>query len=134
MNIFKIIFLATLSILFIGCSSTPQNSVEEMYEALKDGDAAKLYRVTTEPKARQLTLKVLKECSVNKHLYKDNFKLAKDCFREMYGKMNVKSIELTEVSETKAYAIVIYENNSKTITNKEYLRMINGKWLVLRYQ
>ncbi|MCF6309569.1 MAG: hypothetical protein L3J19_03710 [Sulfurimonas sp.] len=135
MNIFKTTFLAALSILFIGCSSTSEETVTEMYGSLKDGDATKLFRVVTEPKARELTLNAFKKCSVNKALYKtDDFRLAKDCFIEMYGKMNVKNIKVTQTSETEAYAVVTFENNSKNITNKEYLRKLKGKWLIIRYQ
>ena len=135
MNISKIILLTIISSMFIGCSDTPKDILEDMYCGLKEGDVPKVYRVTSEAKARALTVDALKDCSVDKSKYKeDNFKLGEDCFVEMYRDIDIKSIEITQISETKASALVTYEKNSKDITKKEELRKINGKWLVMHFR
>ncbi len=135
MDTFKIILITAMSYMFIGCSDTPQNSLEDMYYGLKEGNVPKVYRVTSEAKARALTVEALKDCSVDKTAYKDdNFKLGEDCFVEMFGDIEIKNIEVTKTSETKASAVVTYVSDSKSIKRKEQLRKINGKWLVMHFQ
>lgn len=135
MNIFKTTFLTFISILFIGCSDTPKSTVEDMYDSLKHGEVANLYRITTESKARALTLEALKTCSVDKASYnKEDLSLGEDCFKEMYGNISVKSIEVLKATENEAFVKIVYDDNNETITNREYLRKRDGKWIIFIYQ
>ena len=131
MNIFKMTLLASMSILFIGCSNTPESTVENMYMSMKNGDIPKLYTVTTESKAKDLTLKALETCSVDKLSYKkDDLKLAQICFKEMHSKMAIKNITVDEKTETEALISITYDNNAQRLTKQEYLRNRDGDWLV----
>lgn len=134
MILFKAVILGLLMLFSAGCSSSPQETVNDMYSALRDGDILKLNRNVTEPRVKQLALASLKKCSVDKSSYKDNdIKLVEDCFREMYSGIKIKNIVITNVTENKSYATLSIENNSSETTTKEYLLKIDGKWKATVY-
>ncbi len=120
--IFKTIFFAMAIFLITGCSNTPKGSVEDLYDAIKKGDLQKLSRTTTERTTGMFALAALRDCSIDKKLYKDEMKLVEACLLEEYSNITFKSVKITMVSENEADAIVNFMEgqNEQNIPFKVY--------------
>jgi len=110
----KQLSLISLSLLLLGCSNTPQSSIENMYEALQEGNFLKFSKYTNDPVTRIYSVKALSTCSVDKTSYKDgDFSLLDNCFVEKYSDLEFKNIKITNISEKKVSAEVIVMENKK---------------------
>jgi len=121
----------SLSILLLGCSSTPESSIENMYEALQDGNFLKFAKYTNDPVTRIYSVKALSTCSVDKSSYKDgDFSLLNDCFLEKYNNLDFKNIKISNLSEKKADAeLIVIEDQTETLY-KFTLRKGKDNWRV----
>lgn len=130
MTILKAILLPFLALLFIGCSSATEKTVESMYDSLKKGDLPKLLNSTTDQMSGALAARALRDCSVDKKSYTDDLKLVEDCLAELYSKIEVKSIKL--IKEEKDTALVEANIKNGTIENTVNINLIklDNKWKV----
>jgi len=130
-NMKNILFIIT-ALLFNACSSTPEGTVENMHDALKDGDFLKFSRNTNDPITRIFSVEALATCSVDKKSYKDgDFSLLDDCFIEKYSDLNIKNIKIINLSQDKARAIVTTTQNSEEETHKYILIKRDDNWKVI---
>jgi len=130
MTISKLSLLTLPLILFIGCSRSPKDAVDNMYDALKGGNVVKLANNTAEPMSIALMSGAIKECSIDKNSYKDKIKLTNNCLIEKYGGLNYKDIKTTDISEDKAHVEVTVIRNNKEELIALRVEKIDGKWMV----
>ncbi len=130
MTVFKAILLPFLTLLFIGCSSTPEKTVENMYDSLKKGDLSKLLNSTTDQMSGAFAARALRDCSVDKKSYTDDLKLVQDCMVEMYSKLDVKKIKLIKEDKESALVEVIVKNGLIENTTNINLIRVDGEWRV----
>ena len=125
-----ITFYATLLILLTGCT-TPKDAVENVFDALYEGDLAKLSRNSSERTAGIFSMNALKKCTPqNKTNKKDEITIINDCLEEEYSDMHIQKIEITPISDLEADADVILIYDKKTLNYKFKVLKINGDWKV----
>ena len=123
--------LISLSLLLLGCSNTPESSVENMYEGLKDGNFLKFAKYTNDPVTRIFSVKALSTCSVDKTSYADSdFSLLDDCFIEKYSDLELRNIFIKPISENRAKAKVIVKENSQEKTYEFVVVKSDKGWRV----
>ncbi len=130
MTLLKSSLFLLLSIFFIGCTNSPDKTVEEMYDALKKGNLSKLINNTTDKMSGAFAGRALKECSVDKKSYTDDLKLVEDCMLELYSDLSVKSIKLVKEDATSALVEAVVQNNKIESKAKIALIKVDGKWKV----
>jgi len=130
MTISKLSLLTLPIILFIGCSRSPKDAVDNMYDALQSGNVVKLANNAAEPMSIALMSGAIKDCSIDKDSYSDKIKLTNNCLKEKYGAITYKDIKTTDISQEKAHVevTVIRNNKAKPITLT--VEKIDGKWMV----
>lgn len=130
MTFSKLTILVLPTILFIGCSNTPNDAVTNMYDALKEGNVVKLANNTDESMSVMLIADSLKECSIDKKSYTDEMKLAIDCIIEKYADIKYKNVETVNIINEHAYVkvSVISNNNENSLTL--IVKKIGDKWMV----
>ena len=130
MNLFKLL-LITPAILMVGCSNAPEDAVYGMYDALKKGSLVELNKYATEPIAGSLSLRALKECRLNKEIYKDNdLEFVHKCLIEMYSDVVVTNISLKRIAEDKIYADIDINLKSLKEHHTYGLLDVGFKWKV----
>lgn len=131
MNILKLL-LITPAILILGCSSTPEDAIYGMYDALKKGSLVELNKYTTERIAGSLSLRALKECKLDEKLYdKDNYsEFVNKCLVEMYGDVVVTNVSLKRIAEDKIYADIDINLKSLQEHHTYGLLDVGFKWKV----
>ncbi|QOY51296.1 hypothetical protein [Candidatus Sulfurimonas baltica] len=132
MNLLKI-SLVLPGLLFIGCSS-PKDAVSNMYDALKEGDMAKVSRNANDNASIFFLSRALDTCSVDKKSYTDDIKLANVCLKEKYQDLKYKNIKIEKLTEKNTYADVEVTNNNKTSSVTLLVQNIDGKWMVLGFK
>lgn len=128
MNFIKTTSLIITTIFLSACSSTPENAVENTFDALKNGHFPKLMKNTTYPISKAYSSQALSKCSVDKLKYKDDdIELMNICLREEYKDIKVKKITIKNISnnEAEAEVTVIYD---KEITHKFEIHKIEDQW------
>ena len=127
-----ITFYATLLILLTGCT-TPKDTVENVFDALHEGDLAKLSRNSSERTTGIFSLNALDKCSPqikkNKNK-KDDISIINDCLAEEYADMRVQKVNLVSVSDSEVDVDMILFYNKKTLNYKFKVLKINGDWKV----
>ena len=134
MHSLKISLLLALSLVFIGCSSTPQSAIENTFDALKNGHFPQLMKNTTYPISKAYSAQALAKCSVNKKDYaNDDLELMHLCLKEEYANIKVENIILTSISEneTKAEVTVLYD---KRITHIFSIQKIDEQWRLAPFE
>ena len=122
--------LFIISLLLTGCSNKPEDAVNNLFDGIKEGDYLKVSRNTNDKVAAKFSLTALKNCSVDKKKYKDDFALMHDCLVEEYAGMKVKNIDINLVSETEAKAKITVENKSEEMIYIFKVLKIEEKWKV----
>lgn len=130
MNLTKLTLLGASALLFIGCSNSPKDAVYGMYDALEDGNLEKLREHATDSTAGLLSMAATMQCSLKKSDYSNEKDLISDCLQEMFDDISIKNIEVTEVNENKAYAMVTTENKGKESVEKISLIKQDDNWKV----
>lgn len=132
MTISKITTLIAPALLLIGCSNSPKDAVENMYDALQSGNVVKLANNVAETMSISLMSESIKECSLDKNDYKDEqVKLTNNCLEEKYSSLKYKDVKTNKISEDNAYVkVTVLENDTKNdiVFN---VKKIDGKWMVL---
>ena len=130
MNLFKLTILCTTVLLFIGCASSPKAAVSGTFDALADGDSVALFENATRSTATLLAVGAMRKCKVNKKDFDNRKELVEECLKQAYGDVDIENIEVTEVSDTSAYAIVTLSRNSREDTQRMDLVKVNDTWKV----
>ena len=130
MNFLKMIPVVSLALLISGCSSSPEDAVHSMFDALADGNIEKLRTNATESTAGLLTMAAMMQCKVDKKDYSDENELASACLENVFGDVDIDSVEITNETETTANATVTSKKDSKTSTQKLKLVKRDGQWKV----
>ena len=131
MTISKLTILTLPALLFFGCSNTPKDAVDNMYNALQNGNVVKLANNVEESMSILLMAESIKVCSLNKNDYKDNqIKLTNYCLEEMYSGLDYKDVKTNKISEDKAYVEVTVINKNKEDRVTFTVQKIDGKWMV----
>jgi uncharacterized protein (UPF0210 family) len=118
------------ALLLTGCSNTPKDAVENMYDALQSGNVVKLANNVAEAMSISLMSESIKDCSIDKNSRSDKIKLTNDCLEEKYSTLNYKDIKITNIDEDKAYAEVRVKNNNMESVVTFAVEKIDGKWMV----
>ena len=120
--ILKTISFITLTFFIAGCTSSPEKSVEDLYDAIKTGNMQKLSRTTMDKTTGMFALAALRDCSIDKSFYKEDIELVEACLVEEYGDITFKSVKISMVSEDEADAIVsfIQDSSEQNIRLKVY--------------
>ena len=130
MNYIKVSTLSLLTLLFVGCSNTPKESINDLFNGLKNADMLELVRNSSEGVTGAFATDGLKSCSVNKKEYIDDEKLVHDCLVEKFSDLSVRNINLFNISDDQVNADVIINSNSKDKLYKLKLIKTNFKWIV----
>ena len=132
MTFSKLILIIGISFLLTACSSSPEDAVHNLYDAIKEGDMPKLIK-NSNYGIRGIFIKTaLFECSADKSKYtNDDLKLVEDCLREKYSKIKVKITSTTMLSETEADINITMLSNSKELSYQLKVAKIENKWKVI---
>jgi hypothetical protein len=130
MKFSKPLLLIISTLFFIGCSNTPEEAVNGMYDGLKKGNLSTLLQNTTEPTSGAFSAKALRECSVDKKSYTDDLKLVEDCLTEMYSNIEIKSLKLIKEEKDTASVEVNIKNGSIENNTTINLIKVDGRWKV----
>ncbi len=132
MNFAKILLIITTSILFVGCSTTPEDAVHNVYDAIKNGDMVKLINNSNYGTRGHFIKPALRECSVDKSKYKDDdIKLVEDCLREKYSDISVTIDTSVKISKTESDINITVKNNSLESTYQLKVMKVEGVWIVV---
>lgn len=132
MTLYKSALLTLPALLLIGCSNTPKDSVDNMYDALKNGNVVKLANNVHETMSISLMSEAIKYCSLDKNNYKDNqIKLTNYCLEEMYSNLKYKDVKTNKTSENQAFVeatVIDNEMEKKVIFT---VQKKDGRWMVI---
>ena len=130
MSNLKKILLSILTIfLLTGCSNTPIDTVNTVFNSARNGDIITMIRNTTDKVSGVFSITALKTCSVDKKSFTDDLELINVCLLEKYSTMDIQKIDVVKSTQTKMEVKVRVILNSK---EKSYdLRLIkkDDKWI-----
>lgn len=130
MFVSKYAFLSVSIFLIIGCSSTPKESIDGMYNAMKKGDLEELQKYATKGTVSIIGLNATIKCKKNPINYDYQKNLIEDCMKETFKDIEINKISIKQISNIKAVANVIKTINGKKTTEKIKLIKINNNWKV----
>ena len=130
MRLVKIALLSASALLFLGCSSSPKDAVNGMFEALTDGDIKGLNAYATQGTVRLLTLGATMKCKKNIGNYSDEEEYISDCMQEVFGKASIDDVEVIKETEERASVIVTENVNGKKTKENMQLVKVDGNWKV----
>ncbi|MFK5937013.1 MAG: DUF4878 domain-containing protein [Sulfurimonas sp.] len=132
MNLSKVVLTITTLFLLVGCSSTPEDAVLNVYNGIKKGDMPKLIKNSNYAIRGVFIRSALFECSLDKSKYvNDDLKLVENCLREKYGKIKVKISSTTMLSEVEADINITMQSNSQELKYQLKVAKIEHKWKVI---
>ena len=132
MTLSKTILTITTLFLFAGCSTTPEDAVENVYDAIKEGDMPKLINNSNYAIRGVFIRTALFECSVDKSKYiNDDLKLVEECLREKYSNINVEISSATMLSETEADINITMYSNVQALKHQLKVVKVEHKWKVV---
>lgn len=125
------LILATSSLLLLaGCSSTPEDAVYGMYDALEDGDIAGLKENATNSTVGLLSMASMMKCKANKNDFDSEEDLISECLEQAFGDISISNVKILEQSETKAKVMLVSSQNGTEKKSKIDLRKIDDTWKV----
>ena len=131
MNLLKLTILGASTLLFIGCSSAQEDAVTGMFDALANGDSDALMEHSTKNTVGLLVMAGIMKCKANKSDFNSKKEYAVECMKETFGNTDVENIEVTEESDTSAYAMVTVSTKGKLQKAKKIdLVKVDDTWKV----
>lgn len=130
MKLSQLTLLAAAALLLIGCSQSPKDAIYGMYDALADGDIQKLKENTTDTTSGLLIMASMMKCDANKNDFSSKDEIASYCMEEMFSQVDIDSVEITEASDTKAYAMVTSTDNGQENSERFELIKVGDTWKV----
>lgn len=126
----KITLTLAAAFLFVGCSSSPEDAVYGMYDALGNGDLSGLQETATESTLGLLSMASMMQCQANKNDFDSEEELVSECLEQAFGDISISDVEILEQTETSAKALVTSSNNGKESKEKIDLRKVDDTWKV----
>ena len=132
MTFSKIALTMTTLFLLIGCSSTPEDAVHNVYDAIKEGDMPKLINNSNYAVRGAFIRTALYECSLDKSKYTDDdLKLVEECLIEKYANIDIKISSTIMLSDTKADINITMYSNVQGLKHQLKVEKIEHKWKVV---
>ena len=132
MNFSKTVLIVTTLFLLVGCSSTPEDAVKNVYDAIKEGDMPKLINNSNYAIRGVFIKSALLECSVDKSKYTNNdLELVEDCLREKYSKINVEVSSVRMLSKSEADINITMYSNTRALKYQLKVAKKESKWKVV---
>ena len=126
----KLALALSAAFLFVGCSSTPEDAVYGMYDALGSGDLSALQENVTNSTAGLLSMAAMMNCKANKNDFDSEEDLVSECLEQSFGNISISNVEILEQSDTRAKAKVTTSENGKEKTSKIDLSKVDDAWKV----
>lgn len=130
MKLSQLTLLGAAALLFVGCSQSPKDAVYGMYDALADGDIQKLKENATDTTSGLLIMASMMRCDANKNDFSTKDEIASYCMEKMFSGADIENVEVTEVSDTQAYAMVTTNNDGEEKSEKLDLIKVDDVWKV----
>ncbi|MEA3371692.1 MAG: DUF4878 domain-containing protein [Campylobacterota bacterium] len=132
MTLTKTVLISTISLLLIGCSATPEDAVQNVYDSIKEGDMPKLIKNSSYEIRNPFIRSALFECSVDKSKYTGkDLELVQDCLKEKYGGIHVEIGTANLISQTEADINVTMQSNTRVFNHQLKVVKIENKWKVV---
>lgn len=129
-----IVLVVAIIVSFSGCSNTPESVVENMFDAMQKGDYVKFVHNTRDPLTFGLTIRTLNECKIEMEKLKDvDIDEMSECFAKVYKYLDLRKIEVQQVSSDRIDAKARYIFNNKPIVDDFVLKQFDGEWKVYNY-
>jgi hypothetical protein len=127
-----LIAILSLGYIYFVYLATPKDAVQNVLNGAKDGDLGKISRNASEEAVKFFSLDALKSCTADKEAYDANhqLELVNVCLLEKYQNMNIKKIDMKQLSENRATANVIIENKQQEYTIDFQVGIMDGRWTV----
>lgn len=130
MNWIKFTLIGLSALVIVGCGDARENAVNGMFDALKDGDIAKLNEHATSTTSQLLVMGAAMQCGAKENDFDSKEELISYCLEKMFADIDVENIEIEEISETRARALVTQSNDGKEVTESLDLIKTNDTWKV----
>ena len=119
-----------LLVVFTGCNK-PENAVENVFDALKKGDLAKLSMNSTLKTTKYFSMNALRQCNLDRTKYKDNeMALVDKCLKKVYSGVDTKIINIALVKKGEVDVDVEIRLNENIICHKWKVVKLQGDWRV----
>ncbi|MGB3750630.1 MAG: DUF4878 domain-containing protein [Arcobacteraceae bacterium] len=130
MNWIKFTLIGLSALVIVGCGDARENAVNGMFDALKDGDITKLNEHATSTTSQLLVMGAAMQCGPKQNDFDSKEELISHCLEKMFADIDVENIEIEEITETRARALVTQSNNGKEVTESLDLIKTNDTWKV----
>jgi len=124
-------FIVMFLLLLTGCSDTPKKTVESVFEALEDGDLARLSYESSLKTSGYFSMYALKQCNLD--LQTNKFKnkeleILDMCIKKAYADTRLEKVSIDMLSENEANAHVQIKSHNKYINHTWKVLKINDQW------
>ena len=130
MKFANIVLLGASALLMLGCSSSPKDAVEGMFDAMSNGNIEKLQKYATESTAQLLMLGVAAKCKENPKKFSDKNDYFEKCMEDRFSKLSVEDIKILNQTDTKASVEVTENINGRKAKERLNVVKVNGDWKV----
>lgn len=127
----KIALASAIGLLFVGCSSSPEDVVHGAIESMKTGNLEELRNNCDDDLVKEMTGVMEYACDLSRSDFKSDEERLSACFKNIYESFDIKEINIYDDYDTVKEAKVTVSDNGKELLFDVKLAKQDGRWIMV---